>query len=263
MTWTSGETITASRLEDKADRNLSGQYAGIAGAPLSSGGIVFANSSGALTGDSNLFWDNTNKRLGLSTSAPTSKITVISNTTYDGNEVALHAVNIITGIAADDHQLHMGADKTNDLAYIQSTGNQDFKTLLLQGKGGGVTIGTTSNSPGTNNLYVCGNVSALSLTDRTNSIGKTLASTYVGNNTVNRAIPHGLGKLPQRIMINDNDGAYNRYVLASRMIWEHPTLHGTIDVNVWDTTNFYVGNATDYNYSGNANGTIYHWVAMG
>jgi hypothetical protein len=37
---------------------------------LTAGRVVFPGAGGVLSGDANLFWDNTNKRLGLGTTAP-------------------------------------------------------------------------------------------------------------------------------------------------------------------------------------------------
>ena len=79
--------------------------------------------------------------IGIGTTSPTSKLYIQTDTAYSGNEAAAHGINIGTGVAADDHYLYMGADKTNDLSYIQSVGNQTYKPLVLQGRGGNVGIG--------------------------------------------------------------------------------------------------------------------------
>jgi len=48
---------------------------------FTTGQIVFPSSSSALTGSSNLFWDNTNNRLGLLTNLPTHTLTLASTST--------------------------------------------------------------------------------------------------------------------------------------------------------------------------------------
>ncbi|MDD2772765.1 MAG: hypothetical protein PHP45_03610 [Elusimicrobiales bacterium] len=47
-------------------------------APGGSGGYVQFNNSGSFGGDSSLFWDNTNKRLGIGTAAPASSVSVLN-----------------------------------------------------------------------------------------------------------------------------------------------------------------------------------------
>ena len=37
---------------------------------VGTGSVLFTNASGSVTGSSNLFWDNTNARLGVGTSSP-------------------------------------------------------------------------------------------------------------------------------------------------------------------------------------------------
>ena len=94
--------------------------------PDSAGQVIYADSSG---------------NVGIGTATPTSKLYIQADTAYSGNEATSHGINIGTGIATNDHYLYMGADKTNDLSYIQSIGNQTYKPLVLQGRGGNVGIG--------------------------------------------------------------------------------------------------------------------------
>lgn len=57
---------------------FSGQLA-YSTADLVSGQITFATTNGALTGDSNLYWDNSNKRLGIGTTSPSYKVHLYSS----------------------------------------------------------------------------------------------------------------------------------------------------------------------------------------
>ena len=52
--------------------------------PAGTDGQIQFNSSSAFGADSNLFWDNTNKRLGVGTSTPSSKITAQTTSAADG-----------------------------------------------------------------------------------------------------------------------------------------------------------------------------------
>lgn len=49
--------------------------------PITSGYVAFGNINSILTGDSNLFWDNTNKRLGIGTIAPDLSLDIENNNT--------------------------------------------------------------------------------------------------------------------------------------------------------------------------------------
>lgn len=54
-------------------------YSAITGSGTA-GQVTYWSGTSAVTGSSNLFWDNTNERLGIGTNAPTSKLFVYSNT---------------------------------------------------------------------------------------------------------------------------------------------------------------------------------------
>lgn len=58
---------------------------GITAAPAGASGQVQFNNTGALGGSSNLFWDNTNGRLGLGTSTPWKTLDVVGNAGFGAN----------------------------------------------------------------------------------------------------------------------------------------------------------------------------------
>ena len=51
----------------------------------SAGQAAFWTSASAISGDNTFFWDNTNKRLGLGTTSPTSRLHVVGNTLITQN----------------------------------------------------------------------------------------------------------------------------------------------------------------------------------
>jgi len=87
---------------------------------------------------------------------------------------------------------------------------------------------------------------------------------YVGNDTANRGIPHGLGTEPKLVALVRHGADWdvlfimigNVYIAALR-----PTA-GVHAVDAPDDANFYVGNAANYETSGNKTGTTYDWVAF-
>ena len=70
---------------------------GSAGSVGSTGYVQFA-SSGLFNGDSNFFWDNTNKRLGLGTTSPSVRLEVVAGST--ANALFTNATGSGTGLVA-------------------------------------------------------------------------------------------------------------------------------------------------------------------
>lgn len=100
----------------------------------STGFVQFANST-AFAGDSNLFWDNTNKRLGLGTTTPTTRLDVTSsgsanslfaNSTGSGAAIVAQSTagDAIQGTAANGYAGNFtGKLKATDVYGNSITGN--------------------------------------------------------------------------------------------------------------------------------------------
>ena len=88
---------------------------------------------------------------------------------------------------------------------------------------------------------------------------------YSGNDTANRAIPHGLGALPQAVFIFNENGMifYWENTGVAEICYLLSTTSGNHAVTVMTDTNFYVGNAANYGQSANAVGTDYQYVVVG
>ncbi|MFH1522395.1 MAG: hypothetical protein ABIE43_01090, partial [Patescibacteria group bacterium] len=90
---------------------------------LTTGSIIFANSSGYYSQDNtNLFWDDTNNRLGLGTTSPSVLLTI-------GSTTPTHVSGYRDGFIA-------GAWEIDGQLYVDGTGNNYF--------GGNIGLGTTS-----------------------------------------------------------------------------------------------------------------------
>ena len=89
----------------------------------------------------------------------------------------------------------------------------------------------------------------------------TLTSgTYNGDASVNKAIAHGLGKVPKIVIITCNDDSF--LILKPDLI-VNPNNSSSFAITAWTTTNFYVGNAAQYSQSANENTKPYYWAAIG
>jgi len=87
----------------------------------------------------------------------------------------------------------------------------------------------------------------------------TTTGTYTGDETVNRAIPHGLGVTPKLVLILPTSNAL--YVIM-QMAWIIAVRQSVLAVTTPDATNFYVGNAASYDFSAQEV-REYRWVAIG
>lgn len=92
------------------------------------------------------------------------------------------------------------------------------------------------------------------------------SGSYVGDNTVNRAIAHGLGVIPELIIFSTTSIAtptysYPQKQTKGRAYHDHYAIYRGLTVTIMDSTNFYVGNAADYMKSGNSISKTY-WTAF-
>jgi hypothetical protein len=112
----------------------------LSGTPSGSGAagqVAFFDSASTLAGDNDLYWDNTNKRLGISTSSPQEKLDISSGS-----------------IRLDDNQKITWSTNDSNIGRVRITGNEsnDFITFVTDNSermriaGNNVGIGTTSPS---------------------------------------------------------------------------------------------------------------------
>lgn len=82
---------------------------------------------------------------------------------------------------------------------------------------------------------------------------------YTGNATQNRAIAHGLSRVPKSVKLKTATVGNFPSIIQPATI----AIQGGVEraVTIWDDTNFYVGNPANYGDSANGNGLVYHWVA--
>jgi hypothetical protein len=90
-------------------------------------------------------------------------------------------------------------------------------------------------------------------------------NTYVGDSTANRAIAHGLGRIPGIIHIVDSTAWSEWFYNLSGwgvIFFDTIIAKGGYAVTAADATNFYVGNAASYVNTANLTGNNYIWFAL-
>jgi hypothetical protein len=161
-----------------------------------SGAIQFSNGSAFASDASNLFWDNTNKRLGVGTNAPTRNLQVNGIGAFinsDGN-TALFLQNSNTGVSSVLHA-NVGSQNLYFGGFgLLTSGDATFGQLTSLSarvgvKGSGSTSATTSllvqNSAGTAALTVRDDLSATfggNITTNNNVIARGLS---IGTSGIN------------------------------------------------------------------------------
>jgi len=101
---------------------------------------------------------------------------------------------------------------------------------------------------------------------RTPPVGlRALYGSYIGNDTVNRAIPHGCGSIPRIIFLFCHNNAYWSRIMEgyASVLTDTGASQEVQPVTAPDAVNFYVGNAADYNQSVNFAANTYYWVTFG
>ena len=93
--------------------------------------------------------------------------------------------------------------------------------------------------------------------------GSTVGS-FTGNDTANRAIPHGLGVTPKMVTFHNNVDVRGHIIQGSAMIEgkDNAAGGGALAVTAMDATNFYVGNAGNYYFSANTSTRTHYWCAI-
>lgn len=97
------------------------------------------------------------------------------------------------------------------------------------------------------------------LADDDHNYGLVGSGSYTGNNTANRAIAHGMGKAPVLVLFRIG---YATLRIGEPGYIDYAPAVSVLAVTTWDSTNFYVGNASYYDRSANATGSTYFWVAF-
>lgn len=86
---------------------------------------------------------------------------------------------------------------------------------------------------------------------------------YTGDYTVNRAIPHGLGRTPKIVYVRAGIHGGRIYNHDSHGVLYTPNGGVFFSLTLMDNVNFYVGDPSHSIEAGNGGGSPYYWIALG
>ncbi|MBI2451235.1 MAG: prepilin-type N-terminal cleavage/methylation domain-containing protein, partial [Parcubacteria group bacterium] len=119
------------------------QIAYAQGAP-SSGQVAFFTDSTHLNGDNGLFWDNTNKRLGIGTTSPSSQLEIKGTSVFKLTGTTPKIFLSYTGGSLNGPTIQTSLEGSDDL-YI-TPANSNVPAMTIYRTSGNVGIGTTAPS---------------------------------------------------------------------------------------------------------------------
>ena len=180
------KTINSNSILGSGDLTISASAAG------STGQIQF-NNSGAFAADSNLFWDNTNKRLGLGATPATNvrldiraqgtlstdSLFRLRNSANTFDLLNINAVGLISGRTDGAGGFSMNYQGTANTT-VQLTFNNGNPTLRVSGNGGQIATYTSND----NREYLTGLTGKATFAIGANPLGGTIKPNEANTNTM-------------------------------------------------------------------------------
>jgi hypothetical protein len=128
---TAGTNITISGGTISASGGGGSMAIGGAITSATAGSVLFAGTSGVLQQDNaNLFWDDTNNRLGIGTASPTNVLEIIKN---QNSDISLRVINTTSGVNAEAN-INVVSDSGSGFFLLgkKSSTNSGYKTVLAR-----------------------------------------------------------------------------------------------------------------------------------
>jgi hypothetical protein len=274
-------TLTINGVSYDLSANRSWTVSGGISGSGASGQVAYWNGTSSQSGSNNLFWDNTNGRLGIGTNAPATildakgnRATVsITDTTANGSNPTFF------GAFADFLQLSVNRNPSTGV-YAQNT--KASSQISLEGSGGSGSIrfyATNSNgvSPnelmriyGTGNLLIQNGGTFTDSGQRLQVQGTTLlngnvtfsSSTGMTWDATNSRLGIGTNAPRQSLHISKTTGASiyleDSDFTSTHNITEFSNSNGTFQLNTRSSTGTFV--STDYQLSKTATTTVHSWL---
>jgi hypothetical protein len=253
---------------------------------LTSGQIPFGNGTSALGASSNLFWDNTNSRLGVGTNTPTTKLEVngsfkaagLSYPTSDGTAGQYLKTDGSGNIGFTSSLLAPSYTTTNRDAGTFSNGalifnstsgniqasvpdNSTVVTSSISNSSGGANFGQPTYSSATQqNVYVqtfttasAVNLTSISLNTYVNSSPATVIVKVFNDSDPSNGLTNEVATVSKDIS-STSDSHMETFTLPSSYLTTANATYTFVVYGISSTNTFFVGTYGSNNYSG---GTYY------
>jgi hypothetical protein len=253
---------------------------------LTTGYIPYGNGTGALGGTSNLFWDNTNTRLGIGTSTPTTKLEVngsfkaagLSYPTSDGTagqylktdgsgNIGFTSSLVVPSYSTTNRDA--GTFSNGTLIYNSTSGNiqasvPDNGTVVtnsISNSTGNANYGQVSYSSATQqNVYVqtfttssAVNLTSISLNVYVNSSPATVIVKVFNDSDPTNGLTNEIGSISKDVTSTSSSNL-ETFTLPSSYQTSANGTYTFVVYGISSTNTFYVGTYSSNNYSG---GTYY------
>lgn len=236
---------------------------GGSGSPGGSNTQIQYNSAGSFAGSSNLVWDNTNTRLGIAQSTPTSRFHLNFNqnsvTQSDANGILL--ANSTAAIAGTQSISPAIVWQGNGWKTTATAGSQDVRfradVLPVQGTANPTAIwqlGSNVNNAGYTNLLTYTSDGILSISS-TNALTTTTtdAFTITANSTGSTGVGYGINLVFKGKVSTSNDQSFGSIQSYIRFFGSLPTTWGTgYNFNIYNNNSI----ITPLNITGNVGGEV-------
>ena len=177
------------------------------------GQVTFFSAASTVTGDNNLYWDNTNKRLGIGTTSPVTELQVDGTITAD------------THFTSSDSNVTISTSGTGGIVRLRPNGISSTTGQIVVLDSGNVGIGTSSPS---SKLQVDGTLIATGISQ----LGSGGSNVYLTSSSAGNV---GIGTSSPSEKLQINNGRL-RFLESGQRQYNIGIVSGTSDFAITDAT---------------------------
>ena len=208
------------------------------------GQVLFQGTGNVLQESANLFWDNTNARLGIGVTNPSQKLSIVGNNFL-----------MFTGVSAQNMPSYIGTDSSDNF-YVYSAGQGSGKSAYY-GPSSGTHLRTSSGSL---DLFVGNGAPILGL--RLNSTGNVLINTTTDAGF--KLDVNGTARVQSGVALNSSNTTFQVTGASSSLFrirgFGDVYLEGSTPAIFYGSSGTFVGGGSANFYSGQGTGNAFFSV---